>query len=113
MKMARALRLKRGPKRLPRFKTADEEVRFMETHDMASYLEQMEDVDEVIELAPALARRIRERMRKRMLAIRLEEWQITRAKEIAQRKHVPYQQLMREWITRGIHAERAKRRRAE
>ncbi len=57
------------------------------------------------ELAPALERRIRERMKKRLLAIRLENWQIARAKEIARKKGVPYQRLMREWISRGIRSE--------
>lgn len=75
--------------------------------------ERIQQVDEVIALPPALARRIQERMKKRMLAIRLEEWQIARAKEIARKKGVPYQQLMREWISRGIRQESSSKRRAE
>lgn len=105
--------LKKGTKKLPKFKSDRAEVRFFETHDMAEYWDELEDVDEVIELAPELARRIRERMKKRLLAIRLEEWQIARAKELAKKQKVPYQQLMREWITRGIHADSAKRRHAQ
>ena len=105
--------LKKGPKKLPKFKTREEEVRFFETHDMAPYWDDLDKVDEVIELAPGLARRIQERMKKRMLAIRLEEWQIARAKEIARNKGVPYQQLMRQWISRGIRRESASKRRAE
>jgi hypothetical protein len=73
----------------------------------------MEDVYAVIELAPALVRRIQERLKKRLLALRLEEWQIRRAREIARQKKIPYQALMREWITRGIRAEGLKKRRAE
>lgn len=111
--MMRKLRLRKGPKRLPRFKNDEELARFVETHDMAPYWDQLEEVDEVIELAPALARRIRERMRKRLLALRLEQWQIERAKRIARAKGVPYQALMREWISRGIRSDSAKMRRAE
>ena len=99
------IKLKKGPKKLPNFKTPEEQVRFFETHDMGPYLDQMEDVEEKIELHPDLARRIRERFRKRLMAIRLEQWQILRAKEIAKRKGVPYQRLMREWISRGIREE--------
>ncbi|HEX7897661.1 MAG TPA: CopG family antitoxin [Planctomycetota bacterium] len=99
------IKLKKGPKKLPRFKTREEEVRFFDTHDMGPYLEQMEDVTDRIELHPDLIRRIRERFRKRMMAIRLEVWQIARAKEIARRKGVPYQRLMREWISQGIRKE--------
>jgi predicted DNA binding CopG/RHH family protein len=108
--MAKGLPLKKGPKRLPKFKTPEEEIRFFETHDMAPYWDQLEDVDEVIELAPALERRIRERMKKRMVAIRLEEWQLHRAKEIARQKRVPYQRLLREWISQGLRSEKSKRR---
>jgi len=106
-------KIKKGPKKLPEFNSPEEELRFFETHDMADYWDQLEKADTVIQLAPALAQRIRERMKKRMLAIRLEEWQITSAKEIAKRKGIPYQQLMREWISRGIRLERSSKRRAE
>ncbi len=107
--------LKKGPGKLPRFKSRAEEIRFWDTHDVAQYWDQLEEVDEVIELAPELAKRIQERMKKRMLAIRLEVWQIARTKEIAQRKGLPYQQLMRQWISRGIRQESdpKKKRRAQ
>lgn len=112
--MPRKSSLKRGPRRLPRFKSPEEEIRFFETHDMARYWDQLEDVDEVLELAPALERRIRERMKKRLVAIRLEEWQIERAKEIARDRRIPYQRLLREWISQGLRAEKARsKRRAE
>ncbi len=109
--MIKSLKLKKGPKKLPKFRTAEEEVRFFETHDMSPYFDQLERVDDVIELAPALERRIRERMKKRLVAIRLEEWQIGRAKEIAREKHVPYQRLLREWISEGLRAEKTKTKR--
>lgn len=106
--------LKKGPKKLPKFKTREEEIRFFETHDMAPYWDQLEEVDEMIELAPELTRRIQERMKKRMLAIRLEVWQIARTKEIARKQGVPYQQLMRRWISAGIRLEKSpSKRRAE
>lgn len=111
--MKEKIHLKKGPKKLPRFRSDEEAARFFETHSIAPYWDQMEDVDEVIELAPALVRRIRERMKKRLLALRLEEWQIRRSKEIARQKKVPYQTLMREWITRGIRADSVKKRLAQ
>jgi len=107
-------KVKRTPKRLPKFRTPEEEIRFIETHDMAALWNEFGSVDELIELSPSLARRIRERTKKRLLAIRLEEWQIARARQIARRKGVPYQKLMREWISRGIREEnRSSKRRAE
>ncbi|MBI4565771.1 MAG: hypothetical protein HY716_13860 [Planctomycetes bacterium] len=104
--------MKKAPrKRLPILKTEEEIDRFWSTHSLKDYLEDTEAVDEVIELAPALARKIRERSRKRLLTIRLEEWRIRRAKEIARRKGIPYQQLLREWIGRGLRSESVKTRR--
>ena len=103
-----------GPQpRIPRFKSEAEEARFWDTHSPFDYPGEFEDADEVIRLAPALARRIRERMKKRLLAIRLEGWQIEGAKRIARDKGVPYQALMREWISQGIRAAgRPKKKRA-
>ena len=89
-------------KRIPDLKTEEEIDRFWSTHDLTDYLGDTEDVDEVLVLAPDLARRIRERSRKRLLTIRLEEWRIARAKAIAREKGVPYQRLLRDWISRGM-----------
>lgn len=108
-----SIRRRTHPKRLPTFKSEAEETRFWDNHSPLDYTEDFKDTDEVIELAPELARRIRERLKKRLLAIRLEEWQIERTKEIARMKGVPYQQLMRNWISVGIRAEGIKRRRAQ
>ena len=104
-------------KRIPELKTEAEVHRFWSTHSLTDYLGDTEAVDEVIALSPDLARKIQERSRKRLLTIRLEEWRITRAKEIAHKKGIPYQQLLRDWITRGLDADaphhKPKKRRAQ
>jgi len=94
--------------RIPRFKSRKEEAKFWATHSAADYWDRLVDPDEVLALAPSLADKIRRRMRKRLVAIRLEEWQIARTKSLARRKGMRYQQLLREWITRGIRAEHSK-----
>jgi len=104
-------RVKRKAKRLPRFKTHEEFIRFVETHDMTDYANEFEPIDEMITLSPKLAKSIRERTKKKLLSIRMEQWQIDRAKEIAKKKGMPYQELMREWITQGIREEHQHRRR--
>jgi predicted DNA binding CopG/RHH family protein len=109
--------MKKKTKRIPELKTEAEIDRFWSTHSLTDYLGDTQDVDEVLVLAPELARRIRERSRKRLLTIRLEEWRITRAKAIARAKGVPYQRLLRDWIARGMASEvppgkRARRRKA-
>lgn len=94
-------------KRIPELLTEEEIDRFWSTHSLADYLHDTEPVDEILSLAPELARRIRERARKRLLTIRLEEWRIRQAKAIARAKGVPYQRLLRDWISSGIRAELA------
>lgn len=97
--------MKKKAKRIPDLKTEAEIDRFWSKHSLTDYLGDTQEVDEVLVLAPELARRIRERSRKRLLTIRLEEWRITRAKAIARAKGIPYQRLLRDWISLGMASE--------
>jgi len=91
--------------KLPHFKS-EEEANFWNTHSITDYLDQLEEVNDVFVLAPALARKIRERSaRNKMISIRLAEWELKKSKEIAHKKNVPYQTLMRSWIDQGIRRE--------
>jgi len=99
--------MKKSKRGIPDLKTEEEIDRFWSTHSLTDVLGDTEDVDEVLVLAPELARRIRERSRKRLLTVRLEEWKIDRAKAIARAKGVPYQRLLREWISQGMASEMA------
>ena len=44
---------------------------------------------------------------KKLIALRLEQWQFQRTKAIAAQRHVPYQNLLRCWIPQGLKAEAA------
>lgn len=92
-------------KRLPKFKSAEQEARFWETHSLADYVGQMENVTDLFTFAPQLIAKINERARKRLLAIRLANWEIEKTKEIAKKRGMPYQTLMREWIDEGLRRE--------
>ena len=63
-------------KKLPHFKTSEEAATFWDTHGLADYIHEFEPADEVFVLSPALAHRIRERARKRLISIRLHCTQI-------------------------------------
>src|SRR5450631_3691362 len=89
-------------KKLPVFKTSDEEAEFWDTHSLTDYMHDLHEVDEVFVLSPALAQRIRERAKKRLVSIRLAEWEIEKSKEIAKRRKMPYHALIRQWIDEGI-----------
>lgn len=93
--------------RLGRLKTEREVHQFWSRRDLAGRLHEMEEVDERIQLDPALAQRIRERTKKKMIALRLELWQLERAKAIAKKRRVPYQHLLRYWISKGLRQEAA------
>jgi predicted DNA binding CopG/RHH family protein len=83
---------------------------FWAKHSLDSQLSDVQEVDQAIQLEPELAHRIQERTKKKLIALRLEQWQLQRAKAIADQRHVPYQHLLRYWISQGLKAEAAARR---
>lgn len=92
-------------KKFPRIKSARAFASFVREHDLGPYLEGMERVDQAIALAPELAEKIRERAKKRLIALRLPLWQIDGARMIARKKKMPYQALLRAWIGEGLRQE--------
>ena len=99
-------------KKLPHFKTSEEAAKFWGTHSLTDYLHELEEVDELFVLSPALAQRIRERAKKRLISVRLAEWEIEKSKQIAKHMKIPYQTLLRQWIDDGLRAAFTKHRSA-
>jgi len=97
-------------KKLPYFKTAEEEAKFWDTHSLKDYIHEFEpaDVDELFLSNGEWHKRIQERSEKKLISLRLAKWEIERSKEIATKKKVPYQVLLREWIDAGLRAEFAR-----
>lgn len=93
-------------KALPDFKNEREEAEFWDTHSMADYWDQLEPEEVKIELAPELAAKIKERSKAKRVTLRLRVSQIEAAKEIARKKDIPYQTLIRSWIVEAIRRER-------
>ena len=98
---------KKKKKKLPTFKSANEETLFLESNSVADYWNTLED-GEQIELSPELAARIKKRSQLRMISLRLREDQIEAAKKIARVRDIPYQVLLRSWITQAIKTEESK-----
>lgn len=92
---------------IPRFASEDEEANFWNTHDTTEFWDDTEEVPpEKIEIAPEFRTRVLERAKeKELISLRLEKRQIRLAKEIALRKSIPYQTLIRSWIEEGIQRE--------
>jgi len=91
-------------KKVPEFRTEEEEARFWDEHDSTEFIEDFEPVE--IELSPELEDEIlSKRELKKPITLRLEPSQIDAVKRIAVKKGLPYQTLIRLWITERIRTE--------
>lgn len=87
----------------PRFKSQEEEADFWMRRDTADFWDALEEVEEPLEVAPALKAEIRARHeRAKLISLRLYPSQIRRAKAVAGRKRMPYQLLLRQLIDQGL-----------
>jgi predicted DNA binding CopG/RHH family protein len=103
---ARKITVKRKSK-TPTFRSDRQAADFWATHDSARYTSDLKE--EPVTVDTALSRRVAERASaKKPVTLRLENQQIIRAKELARRKSVPYQTLMRMWIAEGLAKESSK-----
>ena len=90
-------------KKLPHFKTTEEEAKFWDSHSLKNYIHEFEpaDVDELFLSNADWHRMIQERTKKKLISLRLAQWEIERSKQIAKKRKVPYQILLRQWIDAG------------
>lgn len=94
------------PERIPEFESEDEAREFWATHDSSPYFDQMEDVTatpppELKNGGPRSRTNARRRPpagRMDLVSLRLPVEMIDAVKEIAARRHLPYQTLIRSWI---------------
>ena len=92
-------------KKVPEFKTEEEEARFWDEHDSIEFIEEFEPVE--IKVSPELEEKIMNRRElKKPITLRLEPKQIDTVKKIAIMKGLPYQTLIRMWITERIKTEK-------
>lgn len=91
-------------KKIPEFRSEEEEALFWDSHDSTDYLDDLEPVE--IEVTPELKEKISsKRELKKPITLRLEPNQIDAVKKIASKKGLPYQTLIRMWIVEGIRRE--------
>lgn len=83
------------PLKLPDFKNEEEVQKFMETTDFSKYLEPS-DLKKISfpNLKPS----------KRLISLRVEESLVEKAKQKAEKLHIPYQTLMRQILHKGLEA---------
>ena len=90
-------------KKIPRFKSKEEEAEFWMTHDTTAFWDSFETVKEPLDISPNLASHVRARHeRTKLISIRLYPTQLRVARAIASKKRIPYQVLLRALIEQGL-----------
>ena len=91
-------------KSLPKFHSEKEEAQFWATRSLRDYIDEFEPVavDELFLNNAEWQQQIQARSKKKLISLRLAIWEIERSKEIAKKRKVPYQVLLREWIDAGL-----------
>lgn len=80
-------------KKMPRFKNEDEEREFWDTHEALDYFDTSEEVKfDLSELRPST----------RPITVRLTESLIANLKQLAHKKDVPYQSLMKIYLEKAV-----------
>jgi len=80
-------------KKMPRFKNEDEEREFWDTHEVLDYFDTSEEVKfDLSELRPST----------RPITVRLTESLIANLKQLAHKKDVPYQSLMKIYLEKAV-----------
>jgi predicted DNA binding CopG/RHH family protein len=91
--------------RIPRFRDADEEARYWATRSTADHVSDTEAVAEGIQVGGALRKRVEERLRQRVVTLRLARSTIDHVRRMARRKGLGYQALLRMWILERLERE--------
>lgn len=84
-------------KKVPDFKSHEEEVEFWATANTLEYIDEADEVQ--VTLDPTLQKKMRP------VTIRLRNTQIDALKAIAARKDIPYQTMVRSWIAEKLQEE--------
>ena len=80
-------------KQIPRFKNEDEERDFWDTHDSSEYFDWSKARHVIF---PNL------RLTKKPISLRITNSLLAKVKMVANKKDMPYQTLMKQYISRGV-----------
>lgn len=87
---------KKRTKQVPKFKNEDEERGFWATHDFTDYVDQFEPVEfDLSQLKPSTE----------SISLRLPGYLLWRIKELANKRDVPYQSLMKIFLAERVEKE--------
>jgi predicted DNA binding CopG/RHH family protein len=83
-------------KKIPTFKTEQEEAEFWDIHDSTEYLDDTEPINTFF---------IDSRPPKKQISLRLDEMAIKKLKVVAQDKGIGYQTMIRMWVMERLQEE--------
>lgn len=90
-------------RKLPKFKSKEDEAEFWMKQDTADFWSSFEDIKDPLEISPRLRSQVRGRHEKmKLISIRIYPSQLRMAKAIAAKKHIPYQTLLRSFMESGL-----------
>lgn len=88
--------MKKQINKIPKFKNEDEERSFWATHDFTDYIDQLERVElDLSNLKPTTE----------SISLRLPGFLLMRIKELANKRDVPYQSLMKIFLAERVEKE--------
>ncbi|RLC60129.1 MAG: hypothetical protein DRI80_11380 [Chloroflexota bacterium] len=85
---------------IPSFKSDAEAAAWFDTHDTASYMDDLEQVQERIQVT-----RTRKRPPRKAVGLRLRVDHLEAIKQVAERKGIPYQTLIQMWLVEKLRQE--------
>ena len=83
-------------KKIPEFKTEQEEAEFWDTHDSTEYLDDTEPVNMAL---------VDNRPPKKQISLRLDQTAIKQLKVVAEGKGIGYQTMIRMWVMERLQEE--------
>ncbi len=86
--------------KLPVFQTDEEEAEFWDTHSTADYWDEMDPVSDVNVSVSHLPHRL--------ISLPLSQTLFAEIKQIAEERGIPYERLVRQWLTERVKEERRK-----
>ncbi|MEZ4863258.1 MAG: CopG family antitoxin [Caldilineaceae bacterium] len=84
--------------KLPIFQSEEELAAWIETHDTASYIDQMEDADEIFNVQ-------RSSFPTRPIDVRLRSDYLAAIEAVAEQRGIPYQMLIQAWLLEKLRQE--------
>ncbi len=89
-------------KKIPKFKSDNEEAKFWDTHSAVDYLDELVESKEPLELSDSLRTEIHRKSKRTKISLRVNLEHINLTKILARSKGLPYQTLVQMWIVEGL-----------